>query len=74
MTSTRWCGSIPQAGECARGVEYLIMMEIACALIMFGAAALATGEQTVNGEVLAKYDFYALRAGLPSILQHGGAP
>jgi hydrogenase-4 component B len=42
--------------------KYLLMMEIACALVMLGAYLLAgSGPVTVAGETLAKYDFDALR-------------
>jgi len=42
--------------------KYLLMMEIACALVMLGAYLLAgSGPVAVAGELLPKYDFDALR-------------
>ncbi|MFH0939224.1 MAG: proton-conducting transporter membrane subunit [Planctomycetota bacterium] len=52
--------------------KYLIMMEIACALIMVASGMLAGGEVIVGAETLQKYDFDAIRHGLPEVLYRGG--
>ncbi len=53
--------------------KYLLLMEIACALIMLGSGMLATGPVPLaTGEILPRYDFDAIAHGLPSLLQNGG--
>lgn len=53
--------------------KYLLMMEIACALVMFAAYLLAgSGPVTVAGETLAKYDFDALRETVGGLLPAQG--
>ncbi len=52
--------------------KYLLLMEIACALILLGARLLASGPLTLpTGEVLARYDFDAIAHGLPGLLPGG---
>ncbi len=48
--------------------RYLFMMQIACVLVMMGAAILGRGETAPDGG-LAKYDFDALGAAMPGLLQ-----
>ncbi len=53
--------------------RYLLMMELACALVMIAVAMLAQGNIHVTAaETLMKYDFDAISAGLPGQLAHGG--
>ena len=52
--------------------KYLLMMEGACALIMLGAGALATGDVSGPHGLLLRYDFDAISHGLPLLLGQGG--
>ena len=52
--------------------KYLIMMQIACALIMAASGMLAQEPVTIGSETLQKYDFDAISHGLPALLQSGG--
>lgn len=51
--------------------RYLIMMEIACVLVMVSAALLGRGE-VAAGAGLMRYDFDAISAAMPGLLQASG--
>jgi hydrogenase-4 component B len=53
--------------------RYLVAMEVACGLVMLGAAVLAQGPVAlVGGEALVRFDFDAVRHGMPALLRAGG--
>lgn len=52
--------------------RYLIAMEVACAFIMLGAGVLAHGPVVLPDETLMRYDFDAIRHGVPELLRAGG--
>jgi len=56
--------------ECRRAAtRYLIAMEIACALVLLGAALLGSGPiRLPGGELLGAYEFDALSHGVPALL------
>jgi hydrogenase-4 component B len=54
-------------------VRYLVAMEIACGFILIGAGILAQGPVTLPDETLLRYDFDAIRHGLPTLLRTGGS-
>ena len=52
-------------------LRYLIAMEAACVFVLLGAGILARGPVTLAGETLMRYDFDAIRHGLPDLLRTG---
>ena len=49
--------------------KFLLMMQIACAATMIGAALLTTTGAGATGDTSLKYDFDSVRANLPAMLQ-----
>ncbi|MBI4537532.1 MAG: peroxiredoxin family protein [candidate division NC10 bacterium] len=52
--------------------RYLVAMQVACALILAGAAMLAQGPATVGGHKRMRFDFDAISHGMPDLLRHSG--
>jgi formate hydrogenlyase subunit 3/multisubunit Na+/H+ antiporter MnhD subunit len=51
--------------------RYLLAMQAACACVLAGAAILSQGPLVLPDETLMRYDFDAIRAGVPALLQTG---